>query len=158
MLSLGISPLQLRLKSSQERGCDGGVLQSIVTVTMLFEDRTRDRKAQVPRSEIVDDVKSKCRNCVNYRSSCRNRKGYMRDCGAACPISFGLLKAGSDVQILCMLDGSGQAGRSAWSMSRKTPKVISWMETFRRHLSRWNLPRSGLKVINESVAPKTGVT
>jgi hypothetical protein len=57
MLTLVISPLQLRLKSSQEHGCDGGVLQSIVTVTMLLEDRTRDRKAQIPRSELVDDVK-----------------------------------------------------------------------------------------------------
>lgn len=57
MLSLGISPLQLRLKSSQERGRVGGVSQSIVTVTILAEGRTQDRKAQVPRSEIVDDVK-----------------------------------------------------------------------------------------------------
>ena len=108
-------PLQLRLKSSQERGCDGGVLQSIVTITMQPEVRAQDRKAQVPRFEIVDDVK-----LGHLMSKLCQLSIFLPQPERICVIVGLLVQLVSGYSIRevmskfsACLDGSGQAGRSA---------------------------------------------
>jgi hypothetical protein len=61
-----------------------------------------------------------------------------RDCGAACPISFGLLNAGSDVQVLCMFRRESMSSRNSGSHFQDGDLPTTSVTTER--------PRSGSKV------------